>query len=209
MIYDATNVVRQCRLDFLYKTVNLFNIQWIGWHLQVTIEQCKQRNKKRDRQVPDEVIERMNACLQNAPPSSNEGLLKIYPISITENSFDLSKIRKIIKGFNRLLANQANLNKNKNFHQYSRFLDFERLMHLMSVIINYPGLGNLSETELETLKVILGIEKLPEFTTSIEEMCAVITKKYDRVYADPKAIEKNLNWLKKNGILGGGNVRAD
>jgi len=184
VIYDATNVMRPWRLDFLYKTVNLFNIQWIGWHLQTSVEKCKQRNQQRDRQVPDEVINKMNANLQENPPESNEGLLKIYPVPVKDNNFDLDEICKSIKGFKRLLANIANLNKNKVFvfHQYSYLLDFERLMHLMSVIINYPGIGNLAETEPETLKEILEVEELPQFSTSIEEICAVITKKYHAIF---------------------------
>ncbi|MFM6409213.1 MAG: AAA family ATPase, partial [Microcystis sp.] len=178
VIYDATNAMRPWRLDFLYKTVNSFNIQWIGWHLQTSVEKCKQRNQQRERQVPDEVIDKMNANLQANPPESNEGLLKIYPVPVRDNSFDLNEIRKSIKGFKRLLANIANLNKNKVFHPYSRLLDFERLMHLMSVIINYPEIGNLAETEPENLKEILEVEELPQFSTSIEEICSVITKKY-------------------------------
>ena len=211
VIYDATNVMRPWRLDFLYKTVNLFNIQWIGWHLQTSVEKCKQRNQQRDRQVPDEVINKMNANLQENPPESNEGLLKIYPVPVKDNNFDLDEICKSIKGFKRLLANIANLNKNKVFvfHQYSYLLDFERLMHLMSVIINYPGIGNLAETEPETLKEILEVEELPQFSTSIEEICAVITKKYHAIYAHPEAIEKDLYWLEKNGILARGDIAAD
>lgn len=209
VIYDATNVMRPWRLDFLYKTVNLFNIQWIGWHLQTSVEKCKQRNQQRDRQVPDEVIDKMNANLQENPPESNEGLLKIYPVPVKDNNFDLDEICTILTGFKRLLANIANLNKNKVFHPYSRLLDFERLMHLMSVIINYPGIGNLAETEPENLKEILEVEELPQFSTSIEEICAVITKKYHAIYAHPKAIEKDLYWLEKNGILARGDIAAN
>lgn len=211
VIYDATNAMRPFRLDFLRKTVDLFNIQWIGWHLKTSVEECKQRNQQRDRQVPDEVIDKMNADLQENPPESNEGLLTIYPVPVRDNSFDLDEIRKIIKGFKRLLANRANLNKNKVFvfHQYSYFADFERLMYLISLIINYAGIGNLAETEPETLKAILEVEELPELRTSLDEICVIITKKYHAFYANPEAIEKDLGWLEKNGILATGDVAAD
>ncbi len=153
----------------------------------------------------------MNANLQENPPESNEGLLKIYPVPIRDNSFDIDGICKILTGFKRLSANIANLNKNKVFvfHQYSYLLDFDRLMHLIFVIINYPGIGNLTETEPENLKEILEVEELPQFSTSIEEICAVITKKYHAIYAHPEAIEKDLDWLEKNGFLAKGDIAAD
>ncbi|NCR16310.1 MAG: WYL domain-containing protein [Microcystis aeruginosa LL13-03] len=153
----------------------------------------------------------MNANLQENPPESNEGLLKIYPVPIRDNSFDIDGICKILTGFKRLSANIANLNKNKVFvfHQYSYLLDFDRLMHLIFVIINYPGIGNLAETEPENLREILEVEELPQFSTSIEEICAVITKKYHAIYAHPEAIEKDLDWLEKNGFLAKGDIAAD
>jgi hypothetical protein len=48
----------------------------------------------------------------------------------------------------------------------------------------------------------LDLEELPEFHSSIEEICAVIRKKYHSIYADAEGIKKDLDWLEKNGLLG-------
>lgn len=209
VIYDGTNAAHPWRLGFLHLMADLKNVRWIGWYLKTPVKICKERNRQRHRQVSDEVIDKMNAYLQESPPDKIEGMLAVYPLEFTNNGFELAEIRQKIKGLNRVLTNRANLNKKKKFHQYSRLLDFERLMHLISVIINYPGIGNLAETEPEILRGILKLEELPEFNSSIEEVCAVIAKKYHSLYADTEAIKKDLNWLKKNQIIGGGDVSAD
>lgn len=209
VIYDATNAARPWRMGFLQKQIDLENVEWVGWYLETPVHTCKERNQKRDRQVPDEVIDKMNADLQQSPPDKVEGMLAVYPVPLTEDGFDVEAIRQKIKGLNRVFTNRVNLNKNKTFHQYSRLLDFERLLHLISVIINNPGIGNLAATEPETLKEILDLENLHEFSNSIEEIRAVIAKKYHSIYADAESIKKDLEWLEKNGIIGGGEVTAD
>lgn len=130
----------------------------------------------------------MRNALRNFPPEEAEGFAAVYPVLSKDNKFYLEKYQKIdsskknqkvyLEAFpdeinNLNLANSqknrqnSTNNKKTEFHQYSRLLDFERLMHLISVIINYPGIGNLAETEPETLKEILELEELPKFSNSI------------------------------------------
>jgi predicted DNA-binding transcriptional regulator YafY len=79
----------------------------------------------------------------------------------------------------------------------------------MSTVIRYPGIGNLSHTDPETLKQALDVEELPQFNTAVEEITAVIKKEYSPLYADPVAIKRDLLWLEKNGLIGNTNVEAE
>ncbi|TVQ44219.1 MAG: WYL domain-containing protein [Gloeocapsa sp. DLM2.Bin57] len=209
VIYDATNTMREWRLDFLYKTVHLYNIQWLGWHLDVPVEICQQTNQLPDRQVPDEIIKGMSINLEQFPPGVEEGLLTLYSVPFTAAEFNWEEIKKLLNKSETILKNQANRNSKIIFHKYSYLLDFERLMQLLSVIINYPGIGNLSANEPETLKAILEVEELPEFSSTVAEISAVITKKFHKNYVQVDALKKDLDWLEKNGFLGSGNVAAD
>ncbi len=73
-IYDATNAV-QCHrkeaIDLAHATgfTDIIGI-WLDTPLQV----CLERNRKRDRTVPDEVILQMHSSLICAPPTRQDGL---------------------------------------------------------------------------------------------------------------------------------------
>jgi predicted kinase len=87
VIYDATNYNRRHRIDFLEKLAKFHSIRWIGVYLKTPIEVCKIRNKQRDRQVPEEVIEIMDECLRTFPPNVSEGFSKIYEIGTNTEEF--------------------------------------------------------------------------------------------------------------------------
>jgi predicted kinase len=72
-IYDATNAVRRYRKDAiaLARTTGFTHI--IGVCLDTPLTLCLERNQKRDRTVPEEVILQMHASLLNAPPTQQEG----------------------------------------------------------------------------------------------------------------------------------------
>lgn len=56
--YDATNTVKRRRKEFLNKLPA--NVEKIGVIFITSLDECKRRNKQRDRVVPEEVIDRMH-----------------------------------------------------------------------------------------------------------------------------------------------------
>lgn len=72
-IYDATNAVRRDRRRAiaLARAYGFTNI--IGIWLNTPLEVCLQRNRQRDRRVPEAVILRMHRCLMGAQPSVSDG----------------------------------------------------------------------------------------------------------------------------------------
>ncbi|OKH19776.1 hypothetical protein NIES208_01220 [[Limnothrix rosea] IAM M-220] len=90
IIYDATNFNRQWRQDFL---AQYNQIPWIGWHLQTPFDECWQRNQRRSRQVPCEILQKMARELIENPPRCEEGLRAIIAVP---NS-DISTLRALKK----------------------------------------------------------------------------------------------------------------
>ncbi|MBD2487382.1 AAA family ATPase [Aulosira sp. FACHB-615] len=73
-IFDATNVQRSHRRDLITFSRDIGFTQVVGIWLTTPVWLCLARNKRRDRQVPEEVIFRMHRQLRDAPPSIEEGL---------------------------------------------------------------------------------------------------------------------------------------
>ncbi|MDX2273545.1 MAG: WYL domain-containing protein [Cyanobacteriota bacterium] len=176
IIYDATNAHRSWRLDLLQK---LPTLDWIGWHLTTPIEVCKQRNQQRSRQVPDAVIEAMAQSLKHFPPVPAEGFLDVLALDLSGSLPTQKQILTNIKGIPRTLINRQNATQHVTLHGYSRLLDFERLLHLLSVLIHHPG-------------------------STLEEMTHRIAAEKGSIYAAPDLLTEDLAWLKQGGLLGSG-----
>ena len=80
IIYDATNVRRQWRQDFLQHCPPL---TWVAWHLDIPFAICQQRNQGRSRQVPAEILSAMAIDLAQEPPQREEGFLDMIPLPDT------------------------------------------------------------------------------------------------------------------------------
>jgi predicted kinase len=80
-IYDATNAVRKQRRSAISLARKSGFTYITGVWVNPTIEICLERNRKRSRQVPEEVIHRMARRLYGAPPSFEEGLDEVVTIS--------------------------------------------------------------------------------------------------------------------------------
>ncbi|NJM00075.1 MAG: WYL domain-containing protein [Synechococcaceae cyanobacterium SM2_3_2] len=176
IIYDATNACRSWRMDLLQK---LSTLNWIGWHLTTPIDVCKQRNQERSRQVPDSVIEAMAQSLKHFPPIPAEGFLDVVTLDLSGSLPTQDQIFNNIKGISRTLINRQNATQHVTFHGYSRLLDFERLLHLLSILIHYPG-------------------------STLEEIGQRIASERGSIYADPDLLTQDLAWLKQGGLLGSG-----
>lgn len=208
VIYDATNAKRVWRMDLLSKLNSSVaslpkhgdQVMWMGWYLQTPITTCKLWNQKRTRQVPEIIIENMHKSLQEFPPVAAEGFAVVKAIDVTSPNFNIQQIQTQIQQLKRTLTNRANRNRHVTLHSYSKLLDFERLMYLISLIIRYPGMGNLQITNPSLLESIFG--HVPQFASSIEEVTAFIGKLCGTIYADAGAIASDLDWLKQNSLIG-------
>ncbi|WGV24280.1 WYL domain-containing protein [Halotia branconii] len=203
VIYDATNAKRVWRMDLL-KKLNGVEVQWMGWYLRTPIATCKLWNQKRDRQVPDIIIENMHKSLQEFPAVAAEGFAVVKAIDVTGDNFNIQQISTQIQQLNRTLTNRANRNRHVTLHLYSQLLNFERLMYLISLIIHYPGMGTLQITHPSLLESIFGY--VPQFANSLEEVTAFMGKLHGKIYADAQAIAFDLDWLQQNSLIGSNTV---
>ncbi|MEB3122346.1 MAG: ATP-binding protein [Snowella sp.] len=202
IIYDATNAKRAWRMALLQKLKSINNLDIIGLHLQTPLEICKQWNKQRQRQVPESIIESYYQALKQFPPIPAEGFTAIYDIPFQNGNLDLTSFTEKITKLSRSKINRQNRTQHRKvkLHRYSELLDFDRLMHLISLILEHPGIGNLQQTDPQLLENILG--QKTNFDNSIDEICTFITIKHHSIYADPIAIKQDLKWLEENGIIG-------
>ncbi|AUT00706.1 AAA family ATPase [Nostoc sp. CENA543] len=80
VIFDATNAQRSHRREIITLAHDLGFTYIRGIWVQTPVWLCLARNKKRLRQVPEEVILRMHRQLRDAPPSLAEGLNEIVKL---------------------------------------------------------------------------------------------------------------------------------
>lgn len=185
IIYDAANAERRWRMDLLMKLARL-DLQWIGWILKTSLATCKQRNQTRQRPVPEGIIERMRKTLKDFRPIEAEGFAVVYSVPYKNGVLDRQKVLKDLsfESIKAHIINRRNFRKAYTFHAYSKLLDFERLMYLISLLIHNPGLGNLKTIAPDTFK-----EMFPEqtsFSTEIAEISAIIEKNTAQVMQRPK-----------------------
>ncbi|QLE59434.1 WYL domain-containing protein [Nostoc sp. TCL26-01] len=205
IIYDATNYKRCFRFDFLLKVNSqvaeweLTQPNWIAWYLQTPLQTCIEWNQQRQRQVPTHIIESMYKLLQDFPPMTGEGFTAVNKIDVTTSKFSSPQIVKLIADVPRKIVSCQNRHANITPHRYSHLLDFERLMYLIFLIINYPGIGEFHLTKPQLLENILGY--VPNFTNSIEEITSIMAKLRGVVYAKENAIAADLKWLETQGII--------
>jgi predicted kinase len=72
-IYDATNAIRRYRREAIALAREIGFTDLVGLWIDTPVAVCLERNQKRDRIVPEEVILRMHASLVDAPPVQAEG----------------------------------------------------------------------------------------------------------------------------------------
>jgi predicted kinase len=87
-LYDATNVVRRHRRAVLALARSTGFTQITGVWLDVSLPVCLDRNRRRDRTVPEAVVQRMHRRLVGAPPSVIEGfdcLIRYTDLSALEH----------------------------------------------------------------------------------------------------------------------------
>ncbi|MCA1993962.1 MAG: AAA family ATPase [Coleofasciculus sp. S288] len=92
-IYDATNAVRRYRVDAiaLGRVVGFTEI--IGLWLDTPLQLCLERNRQRDRIVPESIILQMHASLQSAPPTLQDGLDRLIRYSPGSTPHEVRELR--------------------------------------------------------------------------------------------------------------------
>ncbi|MCL1473455.1 AAA family ATPase [Argonema antarcticum] len=78
-IYDATNAVRQHRREAIASSREIGFTHITGLWLDIPVWLCLARNRRRQRQVPEDVIFRMYRQLRDAPPTLEDGLDRLLP----------------------------------------------------------------------------------------------------------------------------------
>ncbi|PSO50663.1 MAG: kinase [Cyanobacteria bacterium SW_9_44_58] len=207
VIYDATNAKRPRRMRLLQYLNYYQGVNWLGWYFTTPLGTCLQWNQNRERQVPEEVIKRMAASLKRFPPIAAEGFTTVYSLHPKAKSSLIEQFSNKVSRFSRSLVNRQNRTQNVTRHNYSKLLDFERLMYLIHLLLTYPGIGNLQNSDPKTVKKIIG--KGTKFQTALEEICGFMEKIADVVYADSEAIADDLQWLEENGIIGPATLQND
>jgi predicted kinase len=205
VIYDATNARRPWRMDLLNKVKALYpQVRWIGWHVKTEVEVCKVRNARRMRQVPDLVMENMHQMLKDFPPIAAEGFVRIVEFCAKEKhgkgyeEISLTQIAEEINAYQRATSGRSNRTRKFQWHRYSQLIDFDRLMHLMSLLIEYPGVGNLHCEDPASLVKLIGQEQT--FDSPADEIAAVLARRIHPIYANQAALIGDLEWLDANGF---------
>ncbi len=80
-IFDATNAQRRHRREVIALARDLGFTHVRGIWVDTPVWLCLARNKRRSRQVPEEIILRMHRQLRDAPPSLEEGLDSVFRLS--------------------------------------------------------------------------------------------------------------------------------
>ncbi|MEB3342669.1 AAA family ATPase [Okeania sp.] len=80
-IYDATNTQRRGRREVIDQARETGFSQIIGLWVDKSLQLCLERNKQRQRQVPEEVIMKMSRQLIDVPPSCAEGFDEVKRIT--------------------------------------------------------------------------------------------------------------------------------
>ncbi|MGD1704053.1 AAA family ATPase [Dapis sp. BLCC M229] len=80
-IYDATNTQRRRRKELIELARETGFSYITGLWLDKSLELCLERNKQRQRQVPEEVIMKMSRQLTNVLPSCEEGFDRLQRIT--------------------------------------------------------------------------------------------------------------------------------
>ncbi|OAB59063.1 hypothetical protein AY600_13600 [Phormidium willei BDU 130791] len=107
VIYDATNVRRAWRLDFLQFVKDLSHppLTWVAWVMEVPVGICQQRNRDRRRVVPPHIIERMAESLARTPVTTAEGFAEVRSLPLTQQgNIDFSKVFEDIDRLSMRLA---------------------------------------------------------------------------------------------------------
>jgi predicted kinase len=198
VIYDATNARRVWRMGLL-QALDRVNVLWVGWQLTTPLTTCHRWNQSRQRSVKKGVIDAMVEGLKQFPPLPGEGFVAVYAIDPAQG---IEGVQAKLDQLHRSITNRSNRTRHGDIqlHRYSSLLAFDRLMHLISLLVAHPGLGDLHTQAAEALSALGGNTALAP-DDSLDKICQVMAAQKGAIYADPEEIAIDLQWLDTNGLL--------
>lgn len=206
VIYDSFYLKRVWRMDFFNRVKERIpkSIEWFGWYFKFDDRKYNEFYLKHEnifKTIPP--IERLPEIKKKLLSLSKaEGFVEICEIKNEKNIKLSNKDREKIINFNVdkfILSQKRSKSKTSVFHRYSKLIDFNRLMHLISLLIHYPALGNLQFEHPKMIKKIFGEEKT--FTDSIDEITAIMAQLKGKIYAERNLITEDLNFLESHQFL--------
>ena len=209
VIIDATHARRPWRLLYTQGLHLPRPVEWIGWWLTTPLEQCKAWALRRERPVPEVVIEEFHASLNNRffKPDRAEGFAAIVALNpAAGEGSTAADLQHRLAGLDGRIRNALNRQRaiEPQLHRYSRLLDLERLLFLLRLLTSFNGLDASDPgTAAELLKICN-----PEPQGDLAERAAAYLASWKAVhggnsdgYGDAEAIRGDLAWLEANGFF--------
>ncbi|MCH9714215.1 MAG: WYL domain-containing protein [Cyanobacteria bacterium] len=208
VIVDATHARRPWRLLYTQQLQLPQPVEWIGWWLTTPLEQCKAWALRRDRPVPEAVIEEFHASIKNRffQPHRAEGFAALVTLNPAagEGTTD-DDLRARLAGLDGRIRNACNRQSavTTHLHRYSRLLDLERLLFLLRLLTSFNG---LDASDPGTAAALLQICNPPP-QGDLAERAAAYLASWKEVhggnsdgYGDVEAVRADLAWLEANGF---------
>ena len=207
VIVDATHARRPWRLAIIQALALPAPVEWIGWWLYTPLPTCLEWNRRRERQVPEAVIQEMAAALADphAGPCRAEGLAALCAVVPTHHDDLPQRLSAELAALDRRIRSARSRETHWRLHGYSRMLDLERLLFLIRLLISWPGLDGSDPLSREQLEAI--VSPLPQGDLA-ERAAAFLRRLHGECYGDVEAIRDDLAWLDANGFCFGGDQLA-
>lgn len=205
VIIDATHARRPWRLLYTQVLELPRPVEWIGWLLTTPVEQCKVWALRRERPVPESVIEEFHASIKHKEFSPNraEGFATIVTLNPAAGEGTADDLSLRLAGLDGRIRNALNRQRAKEplLHRYSRLLDLERLLFLIRLLSSFNG---LDESDPGTAAGLIQIcNPLPQGDVAERAAAYLISWKAvhggnNDCYGDVEAIRADLAWLEAN-----------
>tara|TARA_B100000989_G_scaffold298608_1_gene288714 strand:+ start:3208 stop:5301 length:2094 start_codon:yes stop_codon:yes gene_type:complete len=200
LIFDSTHSFRPWRLAYTQDLNRSEQIEWIGWMITTEKSICLSWNKKRNKIVPEPIIDEYHAAINNKyfGPIRGEGFATIIKINPAKEKNLEQKLLNEISSTNFKISQGKRNDSSKKLHGYSHLIDFERLLFLIKLLLDFPGFDLENEYSKNKLKGICN--PIPKGNI-FEKASVLISNIYGVCYADINKLEMDLNWLKSQGFL--------
>jgi predicted kinase len=207
VIIDATHARRPWRLALTQALLLPAPVEWIGWWLYTSLPTCLEWNRRRERQVPEAVIQEMAAALADphVGPSRAEGFAALCAVVPSHHDHLAPLLAAELAALERRIRSARARETHWQLHGYSRLLDLERLLFLIRLLSRYPELDAADPITCEQLEAI--VSPLPSGDLA-ERAAAFLVRLHGECYGDAGAIRGDLNWLEANGFCFGGDSLA-
>ncbi len=206
-IIDATHARRPWRLAITQALLLPAPVEWIGWWLYTSLPTCLEWNRRRERRVPEAVIQEMAAALADphVGPSRAEGFAALCAVVPSHHDHLEPLLVAELAALERRIRSARARETHWQLHGYSRLLDLERLLFLIRLLSRYPELDAADPITCEQLEAI--VSPLPSGDLA-ERAAAFLVRLHGECYGAAGAIRGDLNWLEANGFCFGGDSLA-